>query len=260
MKLLKEWLGLSKGLTILPPLCIWEQGKRPNNEDYIYPLVNKATSENRLFLVLDGIGGAPKGEVASRIACEQLVSFFEEHSNLTITESTVSKSIKIIEASFDDYIDQFPEAAEMGTTFTLLRLVNNQAVIMHLGDSRVYHIRDGIILFKTKDHTLANALVAEGVITTEQAISHRGRNVVDALHGSSISQVAPSLHTIESDIKRGDYFLLCTDGILGGVSEEYLLELLNNQFMSNEEKIAVIKEECTKHSKDNYSAYLIEIA
>jgi protein phosphatase len=144
----------------------------------------------------------------------------------------------------------------MATTLTLLHLHPQGATIAHIGDSRVYQIRDGQIVFKTHDHSWVNELVSQGVITPEQAQNHPQRNVIArAIQADKPAKIEVRLST---DLQPKDYFLMCSDGILESCAEESLL-LLMQQDRPNEEKIKMIQERCRLHSKDNFSCYLIQI-
>src|SRR5690606_16489553 len=141
---------------------ISEEGKRPYNEDYLF-----ADSNSGFFIVCDGVGGSNKGEVASRKACEYFSESLKNSSDFSLTG--LEKALVQCENKFDEYTRQNPDAKGMATTLTLLKFLSGKAVIAHIGDSRVYHIRNGEILFQTTDHSFVNELVASGFLTPEEA-------------------------------------------------------------------------------------------
>jgi serine/threonine protein phosphatase PrpC len=239
-------------ITIFPPIACSEKGRRANNQDSIFP--QQANRSDKLFLVCDGVGGMSQGSDASRIVCEAFGS--------TLADKPVSDQ-KIIDAALlqaENALNAFAKTQTlpkgMATTLTLLHLHPQGATIAHIGDSRVYQIRDGNVVFKTHDHSWVNELVSQGVITPEQAQNHPQRNVI--ARAIQADKPAKADVTLLTDLQPNDYFLLCSDGILESCAEESLL-LLMQQDRPNEEKINMIQERCHLHSKDNFSCYLIQI-
>lgn len=246
-------------ISIFPPLSLHEIGQRTNNEDNIFPLKGEATVSNTLFLVCDGVGGAAKGEVASALACETFASFFAEKGNFVSTESDIRTAVAMAQQKMDDYLAIHGTSAKgMACTLTLLHLHAAGATIAHIGDSRVYHIRGKDILFQTQDHKLVNDLVKYGAITPEQALNHPQRNVITrALQAASVQEVDADVQVI-ADVQAGDYFFLCSDGILERVTDVILTEILAKK-KTNDAKMQAIFELCQGYSKDNFSAYLVQI-
>ncbi|MEM9888425.1 MAG: PP2C family serine/threonine-protein phosphatase [Bacteroidota bacterium] len=251
---------MKASIHIYPPLYICAVGQRKQNEDYIYPLPQQASIEDRLFIVADGMGGTPKGEVASRLVVETFVRQYQTQKMPTINQPFLSKSIQAMQSELDDYIQLHPASSNLGSTIAVLQLHAKGASIAHIGDSRVYHIRGEKVLFKTKDHSLVNELVDQQVITEEEAVHHPKRHILtQAIQGGAQQKPVFSQHHIKENILAGDYFFLCSDGIFGGLSEDDLLKLLSDASKKDEYKMQQIKAICQQHSSDNYSAYLIKI-
>lgn len=245
-------------ISIHPPLALHEKGRREKNEDYIYPVLDdKETLANaRFFLVCDGVGGAEKGEEASRIVCETFAKNLQRIDHIILED--VERALLMAEYNIDLYVESNPEAEGMATTLTFLMFNEKGAVIAHIGDSRVYHIRDGKILFKTADHSLVNEMVMNNIITAEEAANHPKRNVVSR---AIMGRQRPARLDISriSDICPDDYFFLCTDGILESVSDIMLASILGDYQHPNEFKLSQIASLCHQNSRDNFSAYLIKI-
>ncbi len=240
------------------PFALSDKGKRKHNEDCIFPPDNTKTdlSLNRLFLVCDGVGGESKGEEASRIACRVFSDQFMHKTDLE--NQDIYQTVQLTEKEMDAYIQEYPEADSMATTLAMLFFGKKGAVIVHLGDSRVYQIRDGEIIFRTSDHSLVQELISNNLITHEQAINHPQRNVITkALTGSKYPS-KPDINRI-IDLKEEDYFFLCTDGVLESFSDDLLLNLFKNNSMNDAQKMAMIKAKCLEQSRDNFSAYLVRI-
>ena len=226
------------------------QGKRNYNEDAF--LID---ADNNLFMVCDGVGGSNRGDIASKKACEYFSRYLLEKGEFT--QSEIEKSLLETERCFDEYMTQNPDARGMATTLTFLKLENEKATIGHIGDSRVYQIRNGKILFMTRDHSFVNELVASGFLTEEEARQHPKRNqITRAIQGSENSTLIDV--DLITSIEPGDYFLLCSDGILEGIDNEWIEN--NFTFDNSLEKIENgISESCQKNSSDNYTAIVIKI-
>jgi protein phosphatase len=145
----------------------------------------------------------------------------------------------------------------MASTLTLLAIHEGGITVAHVGDSRVYHIRDGQILYKTTDHSLVNQLLEQEIITPEEAIGHPQRNVI--VRAMQAERKVKADVQLITDIKPNDYFLLCTDGVLEHLDEATLCTILAQEY-SNEEKIEAIKNYGKDINKDNFSAYLLCVA
>ncbi|MEM1119172.1 MAG: protein phosphatase 2C domain-containing protein [Bacteroidota bacterium] len=239
-----------------PPIAINEKGQRLNNEDSVYPLPNTETSTS-LFIVCDGVGGQEKGEVASKIVCQSLATYLEDHLGF-VNRDQVEQGIRFAKQKMETYLAQHPMTKGMATTLTLVAFHEKGATVAHIGDSRVYQIRNGEIVFKTKDHSLVNEMVLNGIITEEQAQKHPKRNVVTrAIMGNQIP-AQPDV-TVLTDVQKGDYFFLCTDGILESINDYELAQILSWNSLSNFDKMEQIRRKCSASSKDNFSAYLLNV-
>jgi serine/threonine protein phosphatase PrpC len=251
-------------ITIFPPLAFTETGQRKNNEDYTCP--ETISTATRLFIVCDGMGGLDKGEEASKITAEYVHRFFMENPSEAITEEYVYKAVESAFQQLKTFANADPLITRMGSTLTLLQLNANSATVAHVGDSRVYHIRDGAIRYKTKDHKQVLDMVEQGIITAEQAIDHPWRNRLSrsvsfkvAMSGEpATSQPGKPVVQQITDVQANDYFFLCTDGVLEQITDEILTEILA-QDKSNEAKVAEILERCLPDTQDNYTGVLVQI-
>lgn len=245
-------------IQIETPIFIYEKGKRKNNEDYVFPL--HPTPSTRLFLVADGVGGLEKGEVASQLMCNSFHTYYQQHPVEMMNADYLKEAIGQIQQEFTDYVENNPQAIGMATTFTLLHLHNNGATVAHIGDSRVYQFRNGAICFQTKDDSVVQDLVTEGVISEAEMATHPQRNIITkAVQASTEGKVQASVQQL-TDLQINDYFLLCTDGLLEAWSAAALADLLTDTTTSLLEKKEKLSQRCKEMSKDNFSAYLIQIA
>ena len=158
-------------IKIYQPLAIHELGKRANQEDSIYPIEGKATENDRLFLLCDGMGGHEHGEVASQSICKSLSSFLLQHA--VASEGLEDKLLSDALAYAYEELDKLTiagDSRQMGTTLTLLYFHSNGCTAAHIGDSRIYHLRPSshTILYKSRDHSLVYDLYQAGELTYEE--------------------------------------------------------------------------------------------
>ncbi len=240
-----------------------ETGERGNNEDNVYPKSTEKNPVDNLFMVCDGVGGAEKGEVASSIACASVAEFMrimQQTPEIIITDDLIQDAVHQAEQGMQNYIADFPESKGMASTFAMLYFTPQNAVIAHCGDSRVYHIRNGKILFQTHDHSLVNELLASGFIKTEEeARNHPKKNMITrALSGDKDIAVADVKFIPNDEIFRDDLFLLCSDGVLESIDNPTIEQILKRE-KSPEEIINEIYTRCEGHSNDNYSAIVVKV-
>lgn len=243
---------------ISQPQCLHELGQRQNNEDCIFPAQNHATPQNTLFMVCDGVGGSAKGEVASQLTTEGFAAYFAQNNIEISDENSIQLALNAVQESFDTYSIRVPSTAQMASTLTLLHLHSAGATVAHVGDSRVYHLRNGRIRWQTEDHKMVTEMVRAGVLTSEQAVGHPQLNVISrAVQGKKIKTVKADVELIPH-LLPDDYFFLCTDGVLEHLSDEMLEDIIKNT-PSDSEKIKLIEQVCAGRTQDNYSAYLVHI-
>ncbi len=243
---------------IARPLGYSELGNRGNNEDALYPDPQQASAQQRWFLVCDGVGGAERGEIASKLAVTALDTYFHQHPVAVVTEAYVQEAVAHVEDQFNQYLTANPQASGMATTMTMLYLHEAGATVAHIGDSRVYQIREGSIIWCTDDHSYVNELVKAGVLSAAEAQKHPQRNIITrALQGGE-KGVQASVQVL-NDLRSGDYFFLCSDGVLERVSDELLENTLRDRVETNEQKMARLHGYSLGNTRDNFTAYLIQI-
>lgn len=245
-------------ISLHPPILLSKSGKRNYNEDFVFPDAEMlyAITNPHVFLVCDGVGGADKGEIASRIVCTEM--FDALSSKATIGDGDIHNAIALAQGKIDQYLSQNEMEQGMATTMTMLGLVDDGAILAHIGDSRIYHFRNHEILYKTTDHSLVNEMVIQELISVEEAKTHPQRNVITKAISGSGQTLVPDIHRIVN-IEAGDYFFLCTDGVIESFTDEELNHLLADSDRSNDEKVVAIDALCNVNSRDNYSLYLIQI-
>ena len=241
-----------------------ELGQRTNQEDSLFPALGKSTSDDRLFVLCDGMGGHEKGEVASATVCATLsrVILSAWHPGEVLSDELF---LQALSAAYDalDAKDN-GEERKMGTTLTFLCLHAGGATVAHIGDSRIYQLRPASknsparIVFRTQDHSLVNDLVKIGEITEEEAKHQPQKNVITRAIQPCQEHRAKADIAHLTDILPGDYFYMCSDGMLEEASDENILNIITKPNATDEQKLEMLRN-VTEENKDNHTAHLIHI-
>lgn len=203
-------------------------GRRTNNEDAF--LVDL---RHRLFVVADGMGGYEGGEVASRLTVDTIGSFFarnEDDADLTwpwgidpavgFVENLVSVAVRL--ANLEVMRKRQGHLAAMGSTVVVAATDGKRLVVAHVGDSRVYRLRDGHLEQLTDDHSLARELTARGFVEHPTGMSH------------IITRAIGQADTVQPDVcaeamQPGDTILLCSDGLTDPLEDAALLDWMAHE-------------------------------
>jgi serine/threonine protein phosphatase PrpC len=234
-----------------------EQGKRKNIEDHIFPFPGIATNDDNLFIVCDGVGGLSKGEEASRIACKGISEYIHSLPSKSINASDLEAAVDCAMEQMHDFASEYPEAEQMSTTLTLVYLQDSLAWIAWCGDSRIYHIRNGKVLWQSKDHSLVQQLVEAGEISSEEALRHPQKNIILRSLSAANKNTNIDTHCI-TQIISGDFILLCTDGILENIGDKEIMDILGPQ-QKEKNKTKLFLQFCAGKTSDNFSMYLLEL-
>jgi protein phosphatase len=198
--------------------------QRENNEDsYLYwePAGNEEfRRKGRLAVIADGMGGHEGGQEASRMAVETVREVYDQAFN-DDPRTALAESFFAAHARILDYAEQHPAFHGMGTTCTALVLRGRQLYFAHVGDSRLYLVRDARILRLTRDHSYVGRLVESGIVRAEDAEKHPQRHILTAALGAGRELAVDSAEQGVA-LLDGDDLLLCTDGLWSVVTEEEL--------------------------------------
>jgi len=205
--------------------------KRSHNEDNLLLVANE-----NLFVVADGMGGHASGEVASQLAVECMSDFFKrtsendeitwpfkEEKGLKYEENRLVCSIKLANLRIFETAHSEARLKGMGTTIVTMLFTNGTGYLGHVGDSRAYRIRSGVIEQLTEDHSLLNDYIKANKLTPEEIEAFPHKNVIVRALGMR--------ETVQVDISRldprpGDIYLMCTDGMSGMVSDPDILRVV----------------------------------
>lgn len=249
-------------IKICKPFCYSELGLRQKQEDTLYPPCGESTENTHVFMVCDGMGGHENGEIASDCVAKTIGEFTSRQPICTVVEMKNIFENALERAYYNlDLLDHSKSNKKMGTTLTFLAFCLDGVLVAHIGDSRVYQFRPGKgILFQTRDHSLVNELIAAGELIATEANTFPLRNVVTrAVQPHQETRTKATFEEL-TDIRKGDLFLLCCDGVLEQLDNIDLCRLLLNG-KTLYERLMSLKEECkTRNTHDNNTAYLIEVA
>ncbi|MBQ0074680.1 MAG: SUMF1/EgtB/PvdO family nonheme iron enzyme [Prevotella sp.] len=267
---------------ILHAYAVQDIGQRNSQEDSFYPPFidpchfdevtrdwalydGTAHTDERLFIVCDGMGGHDRGELASRVVTQTMSrsllrsASIEGAFNDEILKIAVSESLAALAKK-----DMPDEVMKMGTTMTMLKFHANGVTVGHIGDSRVYHFRPAQqsqpakMLFRTEDHTVVNDMVHNGQITYAQARQSSKKHVLSrAMMACQEREPEVEINHI-TDIKTGDIFMLCSDGMYENMSDDDFLKLMTDPNYTDVQRIQRLLHDCIDN-KDNRTAIIIRV-
>jgi protein phosphatase len=229
------------------------------------PEVQLGAPEGYLFVVADGVGGHAAGETASEMAVNSIEKFVVDTlkwcSHLRATaqgDPILLEFQKALSQANDKVIyeaDKHPAWQGMATTITLGYFFHRELFVAHVGDSRCYLLRNGLLYRLTRDHTLVAEMVRRGVLKPEEAVNHAYRHVVTNVVGGDDPGVQVEMHkmTLES----GDCLMLCSDGLTEMVSDEDILNILNNSPHTPDACDRLVKRANEKGGKDNVTVAVV---
>ncbi|MCD2188576.1 PP2C family protein-serine/threonine phosphatase [Actinomycetospora soli] len=187
---------------------------RQNNQDSVY-------AGPRLLALADGMGGHAAGEVASKLVIAALVPLDDDEPGDDLLGELAEATAQGNDA-ITELVNEEPDLDGMGTTLTAVLFAGSRLGMVHVGDSRAYLFRDGVLTQITRDDTFVQSLIDEGRITEDEAASHPQRSLL--LRALTGHDVEPSLTVREA--RAGDRYLLCSDGLSGVVSAETIADAL----------------------------------
>ncbi|MEN7551068.1 Stp1/IreP family PP2C-type Ser/Thr phosphatase [Rapidithrix thailandica] len=194
---------------------------RVKNEDAL----NFFTKGSRqFFMVCDGMGGHPGGEIASQMAIEYLETYLQEHTAHSQPVELLEGALLHVNEQIRKFGQQHPRYLHLGTTCVMVLVENEQLYHAHVGDSRAYLVRKAELKALTKDHSYVQSLVDKGVISTEEADQHPRKN--ELLQSLGMQQILPDVAKISVNLQAGDRVLLCSDGLTNMLTEEEIRQAL----------------------------------
>jgi protein phosphatase len=197
--------------------------QRENNEDsYGYwEAANDAefAALGRLAIVADGMGGHEGGQVASRLAVETFTKAYADATDAD-PQKRLLAALKHAHRCIQQRAMQYPHLSSMGTTCTTLALIDSRLYFVHVGDSRLYLLREGKLRILSRDHTLIARLLEKGLIRPHQAQDHPQKHVLTSALGVSDDEIEIDAPTEPLPLHKGDTLMICTDGLWGQIEAD----------------------------------------
>ncbi len=229
---------------------------REKNEDACFVIPS-----HDVYIVADGVGGNNSGEVASRTAVSEIAKLVNDNGlgDLKTPEDIFGFFSEAVESTNEKIYNMSLENEKyrgMATTVVTAYIYMGAAYIANIGDSRAYLFRNGKLNRITKDHTYVNELIDKGVITTEEAETHRQRNVITKAVGAD-KFVEPDFYRVE--VSREDILMLCSDGLYGEVPPEKITEILSGSENMNDTCTRLVDEAIKLGGRDNITVICLKI-
>lgn len=210
-----------------------------------------------LSVVADGMGGHAGGDVASHLVIRHLLQLDKEYTDVVTAQQDLLATLLQANDMLSDVVYEHPELAGLGTTVSALLRVGRQVVIAHIGDSRIYLLREGNLSQVTVDHTFVQRLIDSGRITEEEAHDHPRRSVLMRVLGDV--DASPELDTAVLDIAEGDRWMLCSDGLTGVVYTERLKPFLVEAETAEDAADTLVQASLTGGAPDNVTVVVVDI-
>ena len=223
---------------------------RSSNQDSGYAGVN-------LFFVADGMGGHAGGDIASAIASQHIALADEPLETNAEAEQKLIDYIYQAKQKIDASVKQHPAITGMGTTLSALMVTGTKVTIAHIGDSRIYLARDGVVKQITSDHTFVQRLVDTGRITEEEALIHPRRSVLMRVLGDIEQFPEVDIDTYET--KPGDRWMACSDGLSGVVPNQLMEKILLSKVDVKEACELLVGEALEFGAPDNVTVVLVDV-
>src|SRR4051794_4027126 len=224
---------------------------RSNNQD-------SGFAGSQLFVVADGMGGHAGGDVASAIAVNRIAETdTARYSSPQDAEFALQSALVAANQLLAETVFEHPELTGMGTTVSGMIRVGDSMAIAHIGDSRIYLLRDGELSQVTTDHTFVQRLVDSGRITPEEALVHPRRSVLMRVLGD-IDQ-APEIDTSIVTTVKGDRWMLCSDGLSSYVTEDRIRSVLSDNASPSEVADRLVREALDQGAPDNVTVIVADI-
>lgn len=229
---------------------------REHNED-----VWAAYPEQGLFLLADGMGGHACGEIASKEAVKYMHALFDKwNPPVTVVASKAKAFFEEAVVDVNTYIYQQglidDELKGMGTTLCALFFLKKEALVTHVGDSRVYRFRAGKLDALTEDHSLVAELIALGAVASAEADSFPYKHILTRALGTQPT-VEPTLSVVQ--VEPRDIFLLCSDGLTNYVTSDQISRVLQTDYPINSKGQALVDLAIHNGGGDNVTIILVEV-
>jgi len=241
--------------------------KREQNED-CYLIINRETKDidiqnhGMMFAIADGMGGHAGGEIASKMACQGMADYYSEKTDLLEGPGYFKAKLEHLKSSVYNVHNKIIEYGrinrefeDMGTTLSILVLTKNKALIAHVGDSRIYRLRQGFLEQLTEDHSMAQLFIEMGYLTPEKVANHPIRHVMSQAVGQGVENIFLKIEKVE----QGDTFLLCSDGLFGMVPDNEIRDVLLHNPAIKDQCRRLVARALDNGGQDNVTVMVVQV-
>ncbi len=226
------------------------------NQDCIFISNEKIGMLDNLYIVADGIGGNNAGDVASQKSIEFFVDFIKNKKKEQEIFELMLKALSYANKKVYELSKTKKIYENMGTTFLALTIKNKQIFVIHIGDSRLYSVRDSKIKRLTIDHTYAMDLLKAGLVSIEQVDHIKEASVLTKFLGTDTDIKADTLFY---DIFKDDLFIMCSDGLSGMLLDEEIKQIALNKSLTSKQIVQnLINTANEKGGKDNIAVIILK--
>jgi serine/threonine protein phosphatase PrpC len=227
--------------------------RQANEDNYGYA----ESPVGQIFTVCDGMGGHVGGAIASKIAVSSILEYLMK-VDLASPSVEINNAIVFANQQILEHVISNPSLKGMGTTCTVMVVKHDSIHIGHVGDSRIYIFTNNELFRLTKDHSYVQNLVDSGALTELEAENHPRKNELTRALGVR-SQVEPTVNSISIQPKRGDKFLLCSDGLCGYVDDRAISAILSNNNKLEQTAAVLVKSANDMGGFDNITVQLANV-
>jgi len=221
------------------------QGKRPEQQDAFFP--PRSVDEQCVYVLCDGVGGSAGGKLAAQVVAGSFWVGSHRHRNEKDLLQIAERSLDLAMARLANI--QSPDRPRPATTLASVSLGEETALAFWIGDTRIYHLRNGEILWRSEDHNLAHHMIRTGVIDERSARTHSSRKILLRSVNAEREYSIPEHHILD-DLRPGDHLVLSSDGIFEGIMESDLAPLSGPE---SDKVLELIEQQCQLLSSDNYT-------
>jgi len=223
---------------------LFEFGIKDKQEDYIWPIAGKATVNDKVFIVCDGAGSFSNGGIASKLICQFMAAKVLKFGEPKMSGELIDKLLIEARDRLITYAREYRLDTDLATTFSMLILYDQKVLMSWYGDSPIYHLRGGEILFRTQDNSLVNETI-------------QNTDIVRGIKADN-SPIYAETKWID-DVQDGDYFLLCSKGLIENVTDDDIKLLISQNDKANIDLTGSFRRLAFEKTTENYSMYLIRI-
>jgi protein phosphatase len=217
---------------------LFEFGIKDKQEDYIWPVAGKATVNDKVFIVCDGSGRFYNGQIASKLVCQFMAAKVLKFGEQKMSGELIDKLLTEARDRLITHAREHRLDTDLATTFSMLILYNQKVLMSWYGESRIYHLRGGEILVRTEDNS-RNTAIARGIKADNSPIYAETKWI--------------------EDVQDGDYFLLCSKGIMENVTDDDIKLLISKNDKAKIDLTGSFRRLAFEKRPDNYSMYLIRV-